>query len=262
VAEHDQEKTEHESQKKLEESRKKGELPHSRELATFVTLSLFLIYFSISRMNIFEEFGEITSDLLVFDRHLGLTPDNLGEFFLLPVMKTIGVMAPLFALVLFISPLISMGQTGFNIATEKLTPNVERLNPKQGLKRIISRRQVVEGLKSALKIGLFAYLSWTVVMDYLPSIQLIGSRALYGQVELMMQVAISIGLRIVILLAILALLDYAYQWWEFKKKIKLTHQELKDEMKEREGNPLIKQRQRSLQMQRARDSMMRSRRRM
>jgi flagellar biosynthetic protein FlhB len=166
------------------------------------------------------------------------------------------IVAPLFALVLLLSPIINMAQTGFNVAKDKLAIDWSRIDPMSGLKRFAGARQWIEGAKSLLKIGAFIYLAWITLESALPTIKLLGARDLRAQLDEMLGLALLIGTRIAVLMAILAVLDYGYQWWEFYKKTLMTHQEMKDESKEREGNPLIKQRQRSLAMQRLRQRMM------
>jgi flagellar biosynthetic protein FlhB len=256
MADNDQEKTEHESQKKLEQSRDKGELPRSQELGTFVVFTIFLIFFGIMRLRWFDGFGGIMRDFLRFDQHLNLTADTVGEFLLLPIFRSMKLVAPLFGLIMLISPAVTLAQTGFNVAKEKLNPDWSRLDPAAGFRRIFSLRQVVEGLKSTVKIGMFTALAWTALRTRLPEIQMMAGLDIRHQIGTMLDVAMAIGIRIAILMAALAVFDYGYQWWEFHKKLRMTHNELKDEMKEREGNPLIRQRQRSLQMQAARKRMM------
>lgn len=256
MAENDQEKTEHLSQKKLEESKEKGELPKSQELGTFVVFAGLLTYFGMTRLQMLEGLGLIATDLFRFDTHLGLDRENLDEFMLRPAVRAALLLAPLLGMILVISPLATLLQTGFNVAKDKMNMNFEKLDPAKGLKRIFSLRQVIEGLKSVTKVGLFSWLAWGALDAATPKMAMIATLPLGAQLNTMADIAFSIGIRIVILMAILATLDFGYQWWEFQKKLKMTHQELKDEMKEREGDPMVKQRQRSIAMQRMRDSMM------
>ncbi len=256
MADNDQDKTEYQSQKKLEQSREKGELPRSQELGTFVVFTLVMIYFASTGTLWFESLGGMMRGLLQFDRFLQLNRENLVDFLTIPVVHTVWLMAPLLGVILVVSPLISMCQTGFNIARDKLAPDWSRLDPISGFQRIFSARQVVEGLKSTLKVALFGWLAWSAVSSRLGRILTLGTLDLREQINVMMDVALAIGIRIAILMAVLAIVDLGWQWWQFIKKMRMTHQEMKDEMKEREGNPLIKQRQRSLAMQRARQRMM------
>ena len=256
MAENDSEKTDIESQKKLEESRDKGELPKSQELGTFVLFTTFLIFFSMTQLAWFGGLGEMMAEMLQFDRHMDVTIDNLHELLIAPLMRTLVLIGPLFLVMLVIGPLVSMIQTGFNLAKNKFEPNWDKLNPVNGVQRLVSMRQWVEGGKSMLKIGMFLLLAYYAIVDYMPHLQDAGQRDLQAQLHLMMDLCFTIGKRIAIAMAILAIFDFGYQFFQFKKKLKMTHQEVKDEMKEREGDPMIKQRQRSIAMQRARQRMM------
>lgn len=256
MADNDQDKTEYQSQKKLEESRKRGELPRSQELGTLVVFTVFMIYLSSQGMAWIESMGELMAGLLRFDRFLSLNRENLVDFLTLPAFHTARLLLPLLGVILVVSPLLSMCQTGFNIAHDKLAPDWSRLNPVSGMRRIFSLRQVIEGLKSTIKIALFGWLAYSAVHDRLGQIMAIGTVDLHQQLSLMIDIGLAIGIRVAILMAILGIADLAYQWWEFIKRMRMTHQEMKDETKEREGNPLIKQRQRSLAMQAARQRMM------
>ncbi len=256
MAENDQEKTEYQSQKKLEQRRVKGEMSRSQELITFVVFALFLLFFGATRLDLLDGMGSIMGDLLRFDQHLGIGRDTIGEFMLGPILEVSALLAPMFALILLFSPLINMVQTGFNIASEKLQPDWNRLDPIRGVKRIFSKRQFIEGLKSAAKIALFTYLGWTAIYKALPTIVLMGGLGMREQMGIMIDVSLSIGIRISALMAILAIGDLGYQWWEFRQALRSTHQEMKDELKEREDDPLIKQRQRQIQAERARRQMM------
>jgi flagellar biosynthetic protein FlhB len=210
----------------------------------------------MTRLTWFDGMGVIVTDLLRFNQHLHIDRDSLSEFLLIPVIRAIALLAPLLGLILFISPLVTLIQTGFNIAKDKLEPNWERMDPVAGLQRMISMRQWIEGLKSTVKVGLFGTLAWIIIKRSIPEIQLLATLDVRSQLGTMIDISLAIGTRIAIMMAVLAVFDLGYQWWEFHKKLKMSHQEMKDEMKEREGDPLIKQRQRSLAMQRARQRMM------
>jgi flagellar biosynthetic protein FlhB len=256
MAENDENKTEQESQKRLEESRDKGELPRSLELGTFVVFTMFLIYFGLLRLQWFDGFGAIARDLWRFDDHMRLNIDTLGEFLAMPILRAALLVAPLFAMIMIVSPLTTLAQTGFNMAREKIGIDWERLDPIAGFRRIFSLRQVIEGGKSAFKVGLFAWLAWKTLEKRLPQIAQMSDMDTRQQLITMMDAALEVGIRVTVLMAVLAVFDYGYQWWDFHKRLRMTFQEMKDEVKEREGNPLVRQRQRSLAMHRARQRMM------
>jgi flagellar biosynthetic protein FlhB len=256
MADNDSEKTDIESQKKLEQSREKGELPKSQELGTFVLFSTFLIFFGMTRTAWFSGLGEMMAGMLRFNDHMDVTIDNVHELLMAPVFKTLLLVGPLFLVMLVIAPLATLIQTGFNLASKKFEPDWSKLNPISGIQRIVSMRQWIEGGKSTLKIVLFVLISYSAINAAIPKLAEANQTDLQGQIHVMLDLCFTIGIRIAVAMAILAVGDFAYQFFQFKKKLKMTHQEMKDENKEREGDPMIKQRQRSIAMQRARQRMM------
>ncbi len=256
MADNDQDKTEHQSQKRLEQSREKGELPRSQELGTFVVFAVFISYFAMTRSAWLDGLGGVMSDMLQFDRHMGLGRQTLGEFLLTPVLRAAAIMAPPLVLVLLASPMTTLCQTRFNIAHNKLAPDWSRLDPAAGLARIFNKNQVVEGLKNSIKICVFSWLAWSAIIGRIDQVKVLGTLDLRQQVAVMCDLALAIGIRVAILMAALATLDLGWQWWTYIQKMRMSNQEMKEETKDRDGNPLIKQRQRSLQMQAARQRMM------
>lgn len=256
MAEAQQDKTEHKSRKKFEEARDKGELPSSKEFATFVVFLVIILYFLIVRTHWFDALGSIMADLLRFDQHMHITAESVDDFLLRPLLKTMFILAPFFLIIMFVSTLTSMSQTGFSLATKKLEVNWDRMDPTKGVKKLYSLKSWVEGAKSAFKVGLFATLTYSTLRGAIPEIVEIAGRPLRDQIDFMMTLTLSIALRIALLMAAFSVVDYAFQWWQFQNTLKMTHQEVKEEAKEHEGDPLVRQRMRSLRMQMARDRMM------
>lgn len=256
VADQEQDKTEHKSQKKLQQARDRGELPRSQEIATFAVFAVLIVYFALIRLDWFRAIGEIMTDLLTFDRHLDLNVETLDNFLLGPALKTAAFLAPFFLIVLAVSLSVNMAQTGFNIAKERLKIDWERLDPMRGIKKFISAKAWVEGAKSLAKIGLFSWLSYITLEGSIEEIVELPGRDLFYQLNFLISLSLKLGIRIAILMAVLSAADYLYQWWNFQESLKMTHQEVKEELKEHEGDPLVRQRMRSIRMQMARKRMM------
>lgn len=256
MAENDQEKTEQKSRKKWEESRDKGELPRSQEIATFSVFLIVLLYFQLVKTAWFYNFGMIMSDLLTFDRHLGIDLESLPSFMLRPVLRTAAILAPFFGVILAVSILVNMGQTGFTLAKDKMKFDLKKLDPAKGLKKMFSLRSSVEGLKSSAKIALFIWIGFFTIKGALTDLTELPAHDVDHQINYMLALVLKLGLRIVIVMAVLAAADYAYQWWQFQEKLKMTPKEVKDEQKEQEGDPLIRQRMRTLRMEMSRNRMM------
>lgn len=256
MADNDEQKTEQKSHKKWEEARDQGELPRSQEIATFAVLTVMILYFSMMRGRSLEALGSITADFLRFDRHLALNAESLDDFLLSPFLKTVALLAPLFGVIILVSTVVNMGQTGFNIAKDRLQFNWGHLDPIKGAGKLVSVRAWIEGGKSILKISVFLYLAYYTLKGATQAIIELPVRELRDQIDLLIDLSIKVGTRIVILMAALSLGDYFYQWWHFQERLKMTPAELKEEMKEQEGDPLIRQRMRSLRMEMTRKRMM------
>ncbi|MBB1485667.1 flagellar biosynthesis protein FlhB [Oceanospirillum sediminis] len=251
-----QEKTEEPTAKRLEEARKKGDIPRSKDLNTMlltlvaagsllvfgpgiadVILDIFHYNFSINREDIFDTQGMF--------RHLTQSVKEaiLG---LLPMMAVL-VLAAL------IAP-ISLG--GWNFSTEALTPKFSRLNPIEGIKRLFSLNSLVELVKSIGKVavvGVSAYLVFHAYKLELPSLSWMAPEFAFGRmVEILAWVAIWISSSLILIV----LIDVPFQLYQHNEKMKMTLQEVKDEMKNTEGKPEVKGRIRQLQREMANRRMM------
>jgi flagellar biosynthetic protein FlhB len=147
-------------------------------------------------------------------------------------------------------------QVGFKITTEAIAPELNRLNPIAGMKRFVSLKAMVELAKSIAKlvlIGAIAYVFVKSDMDAFP--QLIHQEV--GQIlAYIARVALKISFFVCLAMIILAALDFLYQRWQFEKDLKMTKQEVKDEQKQTYGDPQVKFRIRSMQLEMARRRMM------
>jgi flagellar biosynthetic protein FlhB len=256
VAENQDDKTEHKSRKKWEQARDRGELPRSQEFATFIVFVVIILYFHVARLGGLEALGDVMAELLDFDEHLDLDAESLGVFLLRPLLGAALALAPFFLLVLVVSTFANMGQTGFHLAKEKVGVDWSRLDPITGVRKIVSLRAWVEGLKASLKVALILWIAYDAMRDRLPEMVEMSGRPLRDQMEFMLSLSLSLAARIAILMAAFAVADYGFQWWKFQDSLRMTRREVKEEAREHEGDPLMRRRLRSLRLQMARERMM------
>jgi flagellar biosynthesis protein FlhB len=140
-------------------------------------------------------------------------------------------------------------QHGFKPDFTKLTLKPERLNPASGFKRIISPKSAVDIVKSAGKFLIIGTVAYTVLGPRIPLLLLTLKLPLGQSIQLVQETLFILYRNVMIAMLIMALADFLYQRHAFEKGIRMTKQEVKDEMKDAEGNPEIKRRQRTLQMQ-------------
>ncbi len=163
---------------------------------------------------------------------------------------------PLGGLVVLFSTCTVIAQVGFAMTGEPFGPKFDRLNPFTGMKKIISLRSVVELLKGLLKASIFAVMIYSAVRNYLPtSSKAMQMPLLFGSLTFW-DMLWNLAMRLALMLLVMAFADYFYQKWDFEKSIRMSKKEIKDEYKQMEGDPQVKQKIRQKQREMAKQRMM------
>jgi len=185
-----------------------------------------------------------------------LTPDNIGGYLYNGFYSVGSLLFPMVGLLVLTGLAVNFAQVGFYASAQSIAPKFDKINPISGLKRLFSLKSVVNlgvALAKVTVIGLVCYLSIDGVIGQLLSLtdQSVGaiSSFLIGN-------SFQIALRVCTVLVIVAVLDYAYQRWEHEKGLRMTKQEVKEELRQYEGDPLIRSRVRRIQRQVATQRMM------
>ncbi|WP_374244543.1 flagellar biosynthesis protein FlhB [Zoogloea sp.] len=252
----DLEKTESASARRLEQAREEGQVPQSRELATFISLMV-----GVAALYVLGRWGghrmmELVRSGLNFERQKAFEPDGMQQ--VLGQLATDGLLtiAPLL-LVSVIAALVTpflMG--GWVFSTQALKFDLTRLDPLQGLGRMFSTHGLAELVKATLKSVLVASVGVWVVWrerDHLFSLML---QPLATSMDDFAGLVLLSALLIVGSLAVIAAIDVPFQLWEYHRRLRMTKDELRQEMKEQEGDPQIKARIRAAQREMSRRRMM------
>jgi flagellar biosynthetic protein FlhB len=176
----------------------------------------------------------------------------LGDIFMI-----IGrLLVPFLSLNLILALVTGFAQRGFSFSAKPLQPKFQRLNPAEGFKRIFSTRALVELIKSLAKFGLLAWVAYSVLEPRIP--MLLGTLKLpLGQsLDIFQSAVFALYRNVMLAMLVLALADFAWQRSSWEKSIRMTKQEVKDEMKDSEGSPEIKQRQKAIMVAAARRRML------
>lgn len=254
MAETFQEKSEQPTEKRLQDARKKGQVAQSPELAScFVILfvSVFL-YYAMSK-----GFATMVVTYSTYIRSLGneVTPGSVQGMLRFAVHQWLIITMPVFLLLIALGVFSSFIQTGFMWSFEAISLKLETLDPLNGMKRLFSQRSFLDVIKSVLKIGILAYILYSLIMKELPVILSLAQQDASSIVGFIARTCFSMAVKVGAVFIFLAGLDYLKQRWQQKKGLMMTHQEIKEEFKEREGSPLVKSRIRSLQRELARRRM-------
>ncbi|HHY41900.1 MAG TPA: flagellar biosynthesis protein FlhB [Thermoanaerobacterales bacterium] len=253
-----QEKTEKATPRRRQKARERGQVFSSRELnSAFILLASFII-FRIAGRNSTVSMTQIFNYFLIdsINREDIFTQIGIISLFYETLRLILRVVFPIILGIFCLSLLVNYMQVGFVLSLEPISPKLERINPLEGLKRIFSRRSLLELLKSIFKISLIAYVVYTVINKHKNLFPLMLDMSLGDSLSLILSIAFEMGIRAAITLLIMAVFDYFYQWYEYEKGLMMSKQDIKEEYKEVEGNPQIKSRIRQIQRQMARSRMM------
>lgn len=253
-AEEAQEKTEKATPRKREEVRKKGQVAKSSEVSTAFILILVFILLNFIGEWMLTRFVAIYQSILTYDGKGDLSALEVRTLFTTLSLEAATIVTPVMAMALVAGLLGNFIQIGFLFSTEPLKMKLERLNPIQGFKRILSLRSLVELVKALIKVTLIGSMVVIILMLRREEIFRMAQMELGQSLALIAKYTFQVGLAVGIVLLFLALLDYLYQRYEFEKNIRMSKQELKEEHKRTEGDPLIrskiKERQRQMAMRR------------
>ncbi len=256
MAELKESRTEKATPRKLQKAREKGQIARSKEVpAAAVVLGAFL-YLFFGGQHLFDNLQSCTRDLLRLPM-----PEEVTISFVTSMARDIAlrfamIVGPLFLVAMTLGVGANVAQGGITISWHQLRFNFGKLNPKNGLSRLFSKYGLAELAKSLALIAAILFITYQVIEDHLalfPRLANMDSRQLvYWTAGL----CYKIGLRIGIFLLVVAVADYALQRHRFLEQLKMTKQEVKDEVKELEGDPLTRSRIRRIQRELARKRMM------
>jgi flagellar biosynthetic protein FlhB len=251
----DPSKTETATPRKREEARKRGQVPRSTELTGALGLLGMLGVLNMSAGFMAREIGKVATfawgGLGSFQLGLDDLPSHVlnfgGELLLImgPILLgafTLGVMA-------------NVVQFGFVFAPEAMELRWDNISPSKGFERIYSRRSAVELVKGFVKILLIGFTAWTTVSGHLGGLLDLMNSDLAQYFAAIGSLTSTLMLRVGLVMLVMALVDYLYQRWEYEESLKMSKQEIKDEHRQMEGDPLVKGRIRRLQQEAARRRM-------
>ncbi|WP_130807006.1 flagellar biosynthesis protein FlhB [Senegalia massiliensis] len=253
-----EEKTEKPTPKKRKEAREKGQVLQSKELSTAILLLVAFLGLKIFGEYILEQLTifstKIFSDLSIHENLY--KQDNLSIFFMDIISITAKIVIPLLATIFLTALIVSYMQVGFLFTTKTLSFKLNRLNPIEGFKKIFSTKSLVELVKSSVKIFIIGYVVAKYIYDNFNIIYELFNLNVMEITKSISSLAFGIVIRAGGILILLAAFDYWYQWFQHEKNLKMSKQEVKQESKQSDGDPLIKSKIKEKQRQMAMSRMM------
>ena len=252
-----QEKTEKATQKKITDSREEGQVAKSVEINSFMIFTTGLLLLYITKSFLSDQFSTLakrtfgTLDLVNINLNsLSLFMNQLIYFFLV-------TLAPVFITLLVVALGTSFLQVGFKVSSKALAPKFNKFNLLKGVKKIFfSSRSYVELVKSLLKLVIIGGFAYMILNDFVKQSTKLVDLTIGEIAAYMLNSAFSLVWKVALLFAVLAGFDFVYQKYKFNKDMMMTKQEVKEENKQTEGDPLIKRRIRKVQYETSRKRMM------
>lgn len=255
-------KTEQPTAKKLSDARDEGQVARSNELNTaaglatlFVVLKLFVGF--MGKQFIYE-FLKVFNNIDKFSRE-DFTILSAESVLQDAFITIIYICLPVFITVVVVSFVVIIAQVKWKVSGKLLKPKFSKINPINGFKRILSKDKIVELLIEIIKIAVICYIAYSTLKDDWSTLLLLYDMKLEQAVILTGNIIINLGLKISLIFLVIGLADLIYQKLKFRKDMRMSKQEVKDEFKNSEGDPQIKgkikQKMREVSMKRMMQSL-------
>jgi len=251
-----QEKTEQPTPKRLDDARKKGQVPRSKELNTMVLMAIAGVAFIMLGQTMLADLSDVMKTNFQPSREDIFDARAVLRFFFKAILDGVSLLGPFFGLMIVAALLTPMSIGGWSFSIESLQPKFSKMNPIKGLKKVFSAKGLMEMIKAMAKFILVAAVAITVIWVNRNEYLQLGSESLDSALTHSAELITDAFLLTTIALIIIAAIDVPFQIWDHTKQMRMTKQEVKDEMKDTEGKPEVKGKIRQLQREMANARMM------
>ncbi len=244
-----QERTEAPTPRRREEARSRGQVGRSTDLTAAVALLGTLVFLQVTGRDLFGRLLEVMRRCLGETGQDAATAGGMKVILEAAAGHCAAVLLPLLLTVLVVAGVTAFLQVGVLLTTRPLRPSLDKLNPLSGLQRMFSARSFVHLLMGVLKAGLLGLVAWYTLhgrMDVLASACRLPHTAMIGMAA---EVVLGLALRLAVVLLLLAIIDFVYQKYRTERDLRMTKEEIREELKRMDGDPKLKARRRRVQMQ-------------
>ncbi|HEX5125908.1 MAG TPA: EscU/YscU/HrcU family type III secretion system export apparatus switch protein [Rhodocyclaceae bacterium] len=249
MSEQEQQGSEQPTPYKLERAREQGSVPRSTEITGVAVVGIFFVMVALTADNVVHAVLQASSRLIISTGQFGFSPDAALRWLGIAATSVLVAMLPAFFSIMAIVVVATIVQAGPVFAIEAVKPKWEKINPVTGFKRLFSKRSLIETLKASVKLVLFGLAIYFLVSAALPKyLMMTADSGLHLFAYTRSEVS-RYALKLFALLVVFALIDLLLVRREFLKKMMMSRKELRDEHKNREGDPRIKSRIRELRQE-------------
>lgn len=256
MADDSAERTEEPTAQRLKKAREEGQIARSVELSTAALLVTATLFFSLAGGYMFSRLGALFSTQLQFDRKVMDKAELLPAIFFQSVIDGYSLILPVMILLAVVAALSTVLSGGLVFSLGMAAPKFSKLNPLSGLSRMFGIKALIELGKAVLKFGLISLVLWISVSNNIEDLVTLNRLDLGTAVKHAGTMILDACFWMSMGLVLIALIDVPLQQYQVNKKLKMTRQEVKDEMKNSEGRPEVKATIRRRQREMANSRMM------
>jgi flagellar biosynthetic protein FlhB len=246
MAEQDADLSEQATPHKLDEARKKGSVAKSSDLTAMALLAALLVNVYAGGWDALRHTLRLQQKLLVRAGRMDWSVDAVAHWLTGLLVGMLDVLGPLFLSLAVVAVVVNLFQTGPVFSFHPLVPDLTRVSPATGLKRLFSVRTLFDAARSIIKLALLGALLYVLVKAAVPGLVGLTAMEPKGYMRVLIALAGALLAKLVLTLLAIALLDLLYTRWEFGKRMRMSKRDVKDEVKNREGDPRIRSRLREL----------------
>lgn len=251
-----QEKTEVATPRRREEAREEGNVPRSTELSSVAILIVGVLAMYLYAPRAFQGLRLVMRDFLSTLHRRPIDEEGIPLMFWEIASRILDIVYPFTIALILGAILVNVAQVGLLFSMKSMKPKFSKLSPLEGAKRIFSARGAMELGKSLLKLAMVAPIMYSTIVSEVPAIAGLAQVPAQDILIYLGMLALKVVSRALLILLILALLDFAFQRFQHERDLKMTKQEVKEELKRTQGDPQIKSRIRQVQREVARRRMM------
>lgn len=246
MAEQDSDRSEQATPHRLEEARKKGQVAKSVDLLSCAAIAVLTVAVQASGWDGLGKLLSLAQRTLARAPGLEWSVANLAAWCGQLLLAVLLLLAPLLLALVIAALLANLAQTGPLFSVHPVKPDFKRLNPVDGFKRILSMRTLFEAGKSIVKLLVLAGVAWAAVSAALPGLMALPTAAPAAYPRILLALAGGLLGKLALALLLIALADIGFVRWDYAKRMRMSKRDIKDEHKNREGDPRIRARIREL----------------
>ena len=251
-----QERTERATPRRREKARERGRVAKSMELNSAIVVCAGVTMLFLLGPYVGTHTMAVMRYTMANAPYLAAGDPTFFTLFVEGLQRFLTILLPIFGIMVVIGVATNVAQVGFRLSPKALEPKLEKLNLVSGLKRLFSVRSLVTMIRDTLKLAIIGFVAYKAIRAEFDSLFLLPDMTVLQLAGVMGKMALWVAIKLGAAMLVLAVLDYAYQKYEFEKSLRMSRQEVKDEYKDTEGSPQVKSRIRQVQREMARRRML------